>query len=141
MTITHDALNLTVHHPIQGSSPLCTCIRGCLCTGPWFCSPYGALPLSIQRPGPIPVQSPAPSTAPSHPNPPQQHLVDKTGDMFNLVHLRTYCANPQGADVWWLATEACIVGEQVVHILLGCFLVTSTFNDLKTCPRNLNTRY
>ena len=30
---------------------------------------------------------------------------------------------PTGADIWWLATEACIVGERAVRILLECFLV------------------
>ena len=95
-------------------------------------SPLCTKPPSVHGHGLPPVQGPSP----------QKHLVGRTGDMFKFVHLRTSLfRSQQGADIWWLATEACMVGEQVVCILLGCFLVTSTFNDLKNCHGDLNTKY
>ena len=47
-----------------------------------------------------------------------------TWDLFKLVHLK----DPY--QYWHLvATEACVVGRQVEHILLECFLVRSNFES------------
>ena len=45
--------------------------------------------------------------------------MPKTGDLFKLVHW----SSPPCVD-WLLATEAFMVGERAVHIILECFLVT-----------------
>ena len=112
---------------------LCSHYPGCIglhCAEP----PLYRTPASVHGHGLPPPLYRAPA--------PQKHLVGRTGDMFKLVHLRTSLfRSQQGTDIWWLATEACMVGEQVACILLGCFLVTSTFNDLKICDRDLNTKY
>ena len=53
------------------------------------------------------------------------HLVVITGNLFKLVHLRTY-PTPQ----YWhqvVAIETHTIGKQAVHILLECFLVTIVF--------------
>ena len=42
------------------------------------------------------------------------HLVMITGDLFKLVHLRTYLP---------LKLEARTVSKRVVHVLLECFLL------------------
>ena len=52
-------------------------------------------------------------------------LVISGGQDLRPVQQTCSLEEPPSVATWWLATEAGTVGEQVVHILLECFLVTS----------------
>ena len=84
----------------------------------------------------VPDPAPAPSctgTSPrSQSHSPVSYIwwprLEICSNLFTWVPL-----SPPGADIWWLATAARMVGEQAVRILFECLLVLTTFcSDLET---------
>ena len=90
-----------------------------------------ALDLTILEP-----PSPGPGPLSAEILPCQWHLVAKTRDLCKLIHLMA----PTGADIWWLSTEACTVGERAVRILLKCFPVSTCLWNVKKVTEQRTVR-
>ena len=76
---------------------------------------------------------PPPCTSNLGPTPCYWHLVIITGNLFKLVHLRTYHRFPPPPKCWNLVVviETCMVAKRAVRILLECCLVPSESIDKK----------
>ena len=97
MTITYDALDLTVQFP------------------------HPSLGLLEIRPGTLPGPGPSPSDI--RPGTPWPCLLLVTSSGHHLIPVQT-CSffGPPSNDIWWVATEACMVYNWAVRILLECFV-------------------